>query len=262
MPHRTTTITTWNVNGLRAAISHGLLDWIAGSGADVLCLQETKALPQDVPQLATALGSYRAYWQPARKKGYSGVVTLTRIEPDAVAPLGIPAFDEEGRVLMADFGPVTLINAYFPNSQAARARLPYKLEFCQALLDACQRLRKAGRSVILCGDYNIAHTEIDLTNPRQNVENPGFLPEERAWMDRFLAAGYLDAFRMLHPEPERYTWWSYRFEARKKNIGWRIDTHCISPDLAPSVEDCVILPEVMGSDHCPVALTLKGFPAA
>lgn len=249
-------IVSWNVNGIRAAYKKGLLDFVQTEQPDILCLQETKAHPEQLPgELKEALG-YHTYYASAVRKGYSGVSIWSRIEPQSIRNMDITEFDDEGRVLIADYGDFTLINGYFPNSQEAGKRLDYKLRFLQALRSMCDEMTDAGRKLIICGDYNIAHTPIDLANPESNSENPGYLPEERAWMDSFLAAGYIDTFREFTQDGGHYTWWSYRFGARERNIGWRIDYHCINPQLRDQLRSSVILPGVMGSDHCPVRVEL------
>ncbi|HPC15667.1 MAG TPA: exodeoxyribonuclease III [Candidatus Hydrogenedentes bacterium] len=252
-----TRIVSWNVNGLRAALRNGFLEWLASDRPDILCLQETRAMPGEIDAgVFEALG-YRLYWNPARKPGYSGTALFAKKPPVSVTPFGVEEFDNEGRIQMAEYKDFTLINAYFPNSQPERARIAYKLAFCESLRDRCVALRKAGRHVLLCGDYNIAHTEIDLARPKENVDNPGFLPEERAAMDAFLAAGHVDTFRHFCKEPGHYTWWSYRGRAREKNIGWRLDYHCVDADFLPRVKSSSILKEITGSDHCPVAVEIR-----
>ncbi len=256
-------IASWNVNGIRSAHSKGLLDWIAAENPDVICLQETKAHPDQLPKelLAPLDGGgrpYKAYWASAKKKGYSGVALLCRSEPRSVSYLGVREFDEEGRVLAADFGGLTVISAYFPNSQDGGARLGYKLDFCRAIREFCDGITARGGHVVLSGDYNIAHTPIDLARPKENEENPGYLPEERAWMDEFTGAGYVDTFRALHPgEPGHYSWWSYRTRAREHNVGWRIDYHCVDPGIRTRIRSAAIRSDVTGSDHCPVTLELE-----
>ena len=229
----------------------------------MVCLQETKARPE---QLSAALREikdnegipYHVYWASAQKAGYSGVAIYTKTEPLEVKTLGIDEFDHEGRVLQADFKDITIISAYFPNSQDAGKRLNYKLTFCDAILSLCQEFRRQKRHFVLCGDYNIAHTPIDLARPKENETSAGYLPEERAWMSNFTAAGFVDTFRHFHPDQTgHYTWWSYRLYARARNVGWRIDYQCINPELLPAVESSIIRPDVKGSDHCPVEITLK-----
>jgi exodeoxyribonuclease-3 len=255
-------IVSWNVNGIRAVEKRGFADWVRRESPDLLCLQETKVQPDQLSAALTGLkdgdgNTYRSYWASARKKGYSGTAIYSKQEPVEAKLLGIPEFDDEGRTLQADFKDFVLICAYFPNSQDAGARLGYKLDFCAAMLDLCNSLVSAGRHIVLCGDYNIAHTPIDLARPRENEGNAGYLPEERAWMDTFTAAGYADTFRALHPgETGHYSWWSYRGAARERNVGWRIDYHCVDRAFMPKVKSSIIRPDVQGSDHCPVQIEL------
>jgi exodeoxyribonuclease III len=252
---------SWNVNGIRACAGKGLFDWLAAESPDVLCLQETKASPEQLTPgfiaPAHSGGAYHSYWASAKKKGYSGVAIYSKAEPRSVSYLGEGGYDDEGRALVADFGSFVLVSAYFPNSQDGGARLAYKLGFCDSVLALCDRLVAKKRHVVVCGDWNIAHTPIDLANPKANEGNPGYLPEERAWMDKYLAAGYVDGFRRLHPEPGRYTWWTVRVKgARERNVGWRLDYHCVDEGLMPAVKDAAIHPAVLGSDHCPVSMDL------
>ncbi len=255
------TVVSWNVNGIRAVEKKGFLDWLSAEAPDVLCLQETKAHRGQVTEVLTDPvlpgGSWKSWWSSAKKAGYSGTAIYSKTEPLDVRTLGIPAFDDEGRVIMAEFPEAVVISAYFPNSQEAGARLGYKLEFCEAILEACDSMVSSGKNVILCGDYNIAHKPIDLANPKANEGNPGYLPAERAWMDRFTGKGYVDTFRAFCDEPKRYTWWSYRFHAREKDIGWRIDYECVNPAFMDRVVSSAILKDVTGSDHCPVKLTYE-----
>lgn len=250
---------SWNVNGIRAAEKKGLLDWLSRELPDVLCLQETKAhkgqVAAELAEPAFAGTVYKSWWSSAKKAGYSGTAIYSRIEPDDVRILGASEFDDEGRVTIASFPEADIISAYFPNSQDAGARLGYKLEFNAAIREECDRIVASGRNVILCGDYNVAHKPIDLANPKSNEKNPGYLPEERAWMDSFIGAGYIDTFRAFCAEPKQYTWWSYRFHAREKNVGWRIDYACVNPGFMDRVATSTILSDVMGSDHCPVKIT-------
>ncbi|MDR1949365.1 MAG: exodeoxyribonuclease III [Spirochaetaceae bacterium] len=256
-------ILSWNVNGIRAVEKRGFVRWFEEESPDILCLQETKASPdqlsEDLLEVRDKTGNpYKAYWASAKRKGYSGTAIYSKREPRELGLMGIPAFDDEGRVLRADFKDFVLICAYFPNSQDAGARLGYKLDFCAAILDLCDRLRASGRHILLCGDYNIAHTSIDLARPKENEGNAGYLPEERAWMDTFTAAGYVDTFRSFHPgEGGHYSWWSYRALARVRNVGWRIDYHCVDPGFMPRVAASIIRPDVEGSDHCPVQIELR-----
>jgi exodeoxyribonuclease-3 len=255
-------ILSWNVNGIRAVEKRGFVRWVRDESPDILCIQETKASPDQLsPELirpADQAGQpYFSFWASAKKKGYSGTAVYSKTEPEEVKLLGIAAFDDEGRVLQADYRDFVLICAYFPNSQEAGARLGYKLDFCAAMLDLCNSLTARGRSFVLCGDYNIAHTHIDLARPKENEGNAGYLPEERAWMDAFTGAGYIDTFRHFRPgEGGHYSWWSYRGCARTRNVGWRIDYHCVDPGFMGRVKRSIIRPDVPGSDHCPVELEL------
>jgi exodeoxyribonuclease-3 len=256
-------ILSWNVNGIRAVEKRDFIPWFRGESPDALCLQETKASPE---QLSAELlnitakdgKAYKAYWASAKRKGYSGVAIYSKTEPLDVKPMGVAAFDDEGRVLQADYKDFVLICAYFPNSQDAGARLGYKLDFCAAMMELCNKLVRKGRHLVLCGDYNIAHTPIDLARPKENEGNAGYLPEERAWMDRFTAAGYVDTFRQRHPgETGHYSWWSYRGGARERNVGWRIDYHCVDQAFLPRIKSSVIRPDVQGADHCPVQVEVS-----
>lgn len=249
---------SWNVNGIRAVTRKGFLDWLARESPDILCVQETKAQPDQLtPELRRPSG-HHAYWHSARRKGYSGVATFSKTEPLRVeAGFGIEEFDVEGRVLMTEHPDFKLFNVYFPNGKRNHERLDYKLRFYAAFLDHCDALLAQGERLIVCGDVNTAHREIDLARPKQNEKTSGFLPEEREWIDRYLAHGFVDAFRAFHPdEPEQYTWWSYITNARARNVGWRIDYHLVSENLVPAVTGASILPGVTGSDHCPITLEL------
>ncbi|MBQ0050879.1 MAG: exodeoxyribonuclease III [Treponema sp.] len=255
-------IISWNVNGIRAVEKKGFVDWIGESDADVVCIQETKARPEQLSEElmnpASKNGSnYKSYFHSAVKAGYSGTAIFSRIEPDSVENLGDPLFDDEGRVTIAKFGTLAVISAYFPNSQDAGARLGYKLDFCAAILKKCDSLVAEGFDIVLNGDYNIAHKPIDLANPKSNEKNAGYLPEERDWMTLFTSSGYVDTFRHFCQEPQKYTWWSYRFHAREKNIGWRIDYQCVNEKFLPKVKNSYILAEVLGSDHCPIVIEIE-----
>jgi len=248
---------SWNVNGLRAIEKKGFADIVSELDAEIVALQEIKASPEQLPETVLNLPGYKAYWFPASKKGYAGVGTYARTEPVRVI-YGIDHHDHdyEGRVLTLEFADFFFVNTYFPNAQHGLTRIDYKLAFNNDLLTFLNDLAQK-KSVVICGDFNVAHREIDLTNPKQNVKNPGFTPEERAWMDTFLAAGYVDTFRMFNENPGQYTWWSYRFNARAKNIGWRIDYFCVDEKSATRVKGAEIRPEIMGSDHCPVVLHFR-----
>jgi exodeoxyribonuclease-3 len=245
---------SWNVNGIRAVEKKGFITTLAGFDADVVCLQETKAQPDQLSEELKNIPGYTSYWHSAERKGYSGVAFYSRLVPMAVHyGLGDPEFDCEGRVLTLEFDNYYLVNIYFPNAGEKLIRLDFKLRFNERLVAFAKEL-PAKKAVILCGDFNVAHKEIDLKNPKTNVKNAGFTPEERAWMDSFVEAGYVDTFRIFNQEPEQYTWWSYRFSARAKNIGWRIDYFCVDQVAKTRVKNAAILKDVLGSDHCPVEL--------
>lgn len=249
---------SWNVNGLRAARKKGFLEWLAQNKPDVVGLQETKCHPDQLDDVLRQPDGYFAYWASAEKKGYSGTVLYSLREPNSVQiGLGIPEFDREGRTIVAHYDDFTLINAYFPNGSRDHSRVPFKMAYKQAFLTYCNRLRSEGKSVIFCGDVNTAHKEIDLARPKQNQKTTGFLPEERVWIDETVSQGYIDTFRALHPDQEgAYSWWTYIGGARERNVGWRLDYFFISPELLPRVKAAAIHPEVSGSDHCPVSLTI------
>jgi len=249
---------SWNVNGIRAAQKKGLVDWIKAEQPDVLCLQETKAQPEQLDDELLSLAGYHTYWASAEKKGYSGVALYSREEPQSVQiGLGTEEFDVEGRTIIADYGDFVLLNAYFPNGSRDLSRVPYKMAFKEAFLDVVNDLQAKKRPVVFCGDVNTAHKPIDLARPKQNEKSTGFLPLERAWIDKVVEQGYIDTFRLLYPDQEdAYSWWAYWGNARANNVGWRIDYFFVSPDLRDRVEDAVIHADVMGSDHCPVSLAL------
>ncbi len=250
-------IISWNVNGIRAVEKKGFIDFVKESDGDIIAIQETKASEEQLGDNLLNIDGYRSYFKCATKKGYSGVAIYTKKEPLKIEDLGVEEFDDEGRTIIAHYEKFILINCYFPNSQAEGARLDYKLRFCDEILDRCNALVKEGKNIVLCGDYNIAHTPIDLKNPKSNEKNAGYLPQEREWMTKFLSNGYSDVFREAHADEEgHYTWWSYRFKAREKNIGWRIDYLCVNESFKDSVKDPEILNDVMGSDHCPVSLKI------
>jgi len=252
-----TTILSWNVNGIRAVGKKGFSEWLRAADPDILCVQETKAHPEQVPPEVAQPEGYHVYWASAVKKGYSGVAVYTRKEPMEVSPMGIDRFDDEGRLLQLHFEDFVLITAYFPNSQAAGKRLDYKIDFCNELKKVCDGHVAAGRRVVLCGDYNISHKPIDLARPKENEQSAGYLPEERAWMDEFIEGGYVDTFRMFNSEGGNYTWWSMITKGRERNVGWRLDYHCVDEETAGLVRSAGILNDVMGSDHCPVSVTLE-----
>lgn len=251
-------ITTWNVNGFRAILRKEALSWIPDVGSDILCFQETKLQLDQINEEQASLDGYSSVWHSAERKGYSGVVTFSKPEPvDTEKGIGIKEFDVEGRVIRSQYEDYFLYNIYFPNGGQENKRVPYKLSFYEKLLEICDRLHQDGKNIIITGDFNTAHNEIDLKNPKSNEKNTGFLPEEREWIDLYLKHGFVDAFRELHPEREEYTWWTYRFNARKNNAGWRLDYFLVSEKYMNFVEDVIIHSDIMGSDHCPVSLILK-----
>ena len=250
---------SWNVNGIRAGQKKGFLDWLHETKPDVLGIQETKAHPEQLDEVLRNPEGYFTYWASAEKKGYSGVGLYSRTEPnDVKIGLGIPEYDAEGRTIIAEYDDFTFITAYFPNGGRDKKRVPFKMAYKEAFLEYCNNLLEQGKQVIFCGDVNTAHNEIDLARPKGNHKTTGFMPEERAWIDKVIGQGYIDIFRDLNPELEgAYNWWSMRSGARERNVGWRIDYFFISPDLRTKVETAEIHADIMGSDHCPISLTLK-----
>ncbi|MBI4384150.1 MAG: exodeoxyribonuclease III [Nitrospinae bacterium] len=250
-------IISWNVNGFRAILRKGFHEWLEQASPDVLCLQETKVCREQLDEIHADPDGYAAVWNSAEKKGYSGVTTWSRKKPKAVhLGLGIDRFDREGRVIRHEYPQFDLLNVYFPSGTSGPERVRFKLEFYDAFLEHCENLRERGKKLVVCGDVNTAHKTIDLKNPKANEKNSGFLPIERAWIDKFIAQGYVDIFRKFHPEPGQYTWWTYRSNAREKNIGWRIDYFFVTEDLAGKVKDAFIQSEIAGSDHCPIGLDI------
>ena len=249
---------SWNVNGIRAAQRKGFLDWLHAEGPDVLTVQETKARPEQLDDELRQPEGYHSWWVSAEKKGYSGVGLFSKTEPiDIKLGMGIEKFDSEGRTIIADFGAFTLMSTYLPNGKGSAERLRYKMEYKEAFLEYADKLRAAGKSVVFCGDINTAHNEIDLTHPKPNAKYSGFLREERDWMDKVVAQGYIDSYRHLNPDKVgAYSWWSMRSGARAKNVGWRLDYFFISSDLLDNMSNAEIHADVMGSDHCPISLTL------
>jgi len=248
---------SWNVNGIRAVIRKGFWDWLDADAPDLLCLQETRIHTDQLTDEMLHPPDHHSYWSTGEKKGYSGVATFSRHEPQAVrAGLEQSRFDVEGRVLTTEFPGFTLLNAYFPSGQRGHERVAYKLEFYDALLTHCRGLQAQGHRLVVCGDFNTAHQPIDLARPAQNKKTSGFLPEEREALARWLENGFVDSFRALHPDEEAYTWWTYRSNARARNVGWRLDYFLVEETLMPFVQDACILDDVPGSDHCPVELRL------
>lgn len=255
-----TTLYSWNVNGLRAVHrKEKFLPWLQTTQPDILCLQETKCTPDQLPAELRQPVGYHSYWAAAEKRGYSGVALYSKTAPRSVSiGLDIPEFDREGRTILAEYDDFVFIGAYFPNGSRDHSRVPFKMAYKAAFLARCEALRAHGKSVIFCGDINTSHQPIDLARPRQNQKHTGFLPEERAWIDEVVGQGYVDTFRAMHPdEAGAYTWWSYIGGARARNVGWRLDYFFTTPDLLPRIAAANIHPQVDGSDHCPVSLTLS-----
>ncbi len=245
---------SWNVNGIRAAVNKGFEDFFATADADIFCVQETKAQPE---QVELDLDGYHEHWCSAEKKGYSGVAVWSKVKPlNVTRGMGIPEHDNEGRVLTLEFADFHLVNVYTPNSKRGLLRLDYRTQAWDVDFLAYVKQLEKTKPVIFCGDLNVAHKEIDLANPKPNVKNAGFTPEERASFDKVIEAGFIDTFREFETGVGHYSWWSYMGGARSRNVGWRIDYFCISPALRPRLKEAFILPEVMGSDHCPVGITL------
>ncbi len=248
---------SWNVNGIRAVQKKGFVDWVLQETPDVLCLQETKAHFYQLDEELTNIEGYYSYWNAPARKGYSGVTTYTREKPVSVwYGIGVDRYDEEGRMIVTEYPAFTLLNIYFPNGQKDQDRLDYKLEFYDAVLAYCKGLVDDGKKVAVCGDFNTAHHSIDLKNPKSNEKNSGFLPIEREYLDKWMDSGFIDSFRYFYPDTVKYSWWSYKFQARPNNVGWRIDYFVVSSNLIDCVRNADILCDVMGSDHCPVALYL------
>lgn len=252
-------IISYNVNGIRAAIKKGFLDWLKTNPADVICVQETKAVKDDVDHKQFNALGYHNYWFSAQKKGYSGVAVFSKKEPDKVEyGNGHGPSDDEGRVIQLDFDDTRLINAYFPSGTSGDERQAFKYKWLDEFYAWVNKLKKKNPKLILCGDYNIAHKEIDIHDPKGNKNSSGFLPEEREWMTKFLGSGWIDTFREFHPEPHRYSWWSQRFPTvRAQNKGWRIDYISVTDALRKSLKDAEIYPDIKHSDHCPIYLDIK-----
>ena len=250
-------IISWNVNGIRSVYNKGFVEWFTKESPDILCLQEIKADFEQFPEELKELPGYQIFHSSAEKKGYSGVATFIREKTLDTKKSGKLIYDSEGRVLIHELKNFFLVNCYFPNGSRDHKRVPFKMAFCDDILSIINRLQEK-KPVIITGDFNTAHKPIDLKNPKTNTKTTGFLPEERAWMDKFTAQGWIDIYRLLHPEQEgAYTWWSNFSNCRERNIGWRIDYFFISPKLLPKVKSAGILPNVKGSDHCPVTLDLN-----
>ena len=251
-------IISYNVNGIRAAISKGLLEWLDGVSPDVVCFQELKATPDQIPVMEIEAMGYHCYWFSAKKKGYSGVGILSKKEPDNVVfGMNNALYDDEGRFLRADFGDLSVVSVYHPSGTTGEERQDFKMEWLDFFRKYVNELRKQRPNLVLSGDYNICHEAIDIHDPVRNATNSGFLPEERQWFTDFLSDGYIDSFRTLCKEPSHYSWWSYRANARENNKGWRIDYHILTDSLKDNLVSAAILPEARHSDHCPILVEIK-----
>jgi len=251
-------ILCWNVNGIRAAEKKGLSLWLKKVAPDILCLQEIKATPEQLPPHLRNAPGYHIFWNPGERKGYSGVATFSKQKPTRIdLGFGREEFDSEGRTLITTYPQFTLMNIYFPNGKKNKDRLQYKLDFYDEFLTYADTLKAKKKNIVVCGDFNTAHKEIDLARPKENEHISGFLPVERAWIDTFIDHGYVDTFRRFHAEPDQYSWWDLKTGARARNVGWRIDYFFINKEFLPCVKDAFIMQDVQGSDHCPVGIELK-----
>ncbi|HOO33643.1 MAG TPA: exodeoxyribonuclease III [Thermotogota bacterium] len=249
---------SWNVNGIRAIHRKTKYEWIKTYDADIVCIQETKAHPEQLTKAQLNIDGYYSFYESAQRRGYSGVAVFTKEKPlEVINGLGIEAFDSEGRVLEVIYDDFTLFNVYFPNGRASAERLDFKMAFYDAFLNKMNKLLEKGRKVIVCGDVNTAHKEIDLARPKENSQSSGFLPTEREWIDRFLEIGFVDSLRVFNQAADLYSWWDYKTKARDRNIGWRIDYFYVSENMRDEMTNASIHSEVMGSDHCPIELVLK-----
>ena len=253
-----TRIVTYNVNGIRSALSKGLLNWLVATNPDIICLQEIKALPEQIDSKPLIALGYDLYWYSAQKKGYSGVAIFSKLKPDHVEyGCGIKKYDDEGRVLRLDFGTISVLSVYMPSGSSGEERQAFKMVWLCDFQKYIEELVKLRPNLIICGDYNICHQAIDIHNPISNARSSGFLPEEREWIDSFIKTGFIDTFRYFNKEPHNYTWWSFRANSRAKNLGWRIDYTLVSKSLENKLERVAILADAKYSDHCPVLLEMS-----
>ena len=251
-------IVTYNVNGIRAAMSKGLIDWISQVSPDVLCVQEIKANPDQVGVFEFEELGYHHYWYPAQKKGYSGVAIFTKQKPKHIEyGCGTKEYDDEGRILRIDFEEFSVMSVYHPSGSSGDLRQAFKMEWLGAFLNYINQLKATYPNLVICGDFNICHKAIDIHNPKSNANTSGFLPEEREWMEQFINSGFVDSFRYFNQEPHQYSWWSYRAGSRAKNLGWRIDYNFVTDNLKNRISRSVILPSAIHSDHCPVLLEMS-----
>jgi exodeoxyribonuclease-3 len=250
-------ILCWNVNGIRAVSKKGFPEWLHRESPDILCVEEIKAQQEQLGNDLREPGGYHVYWNSAEKKGYSGVAIFSRDKPTRLQySFGVRRFDDEGRLIIAEYPGFILFNMYFPNGKLSKERLDYKMDFYESFLDFIDPLLKEDKRLVVCGDFNTAHHEIDLARPRENEKVSGFLPIERAWMDKFVDHGFVDTFRHFNKEPSQYTWWDLKTRARERDVGWRIDYIFISANLLGALTGAFIMPEIMGSDHCPIGIEL------
>ncbi|MCD1294570.1 exodeoxyribonuclease III [Methanocella sp. CWC-04] len=249
---------SWNVNGIRAVLKKGTLQQLMAKSPDILCIQETKAVEEQVPEDIKYHNGYHAYFSSAVKKGYSGVALFTKEKPLSVwHGFGIKRFDDEGRAIIADYGRFILMNIYFPNGKMSKERLDYKMDFYEAFLEYADGLKAEGKNIVVCGDLNTAHMDIDLARPKENEKTSGFLPGERAWIDKFVSHGYIDTFRVFNKDPGHYSYWDMKTRARERNVGWRIDYFFIDEGLIRDLASAFLMPEIPGSDHCPAGIDIK-----
>lgn len=251
-------VLSWNVNGIRAVDKKGFFQWLTKEKPDIICLQEIKALKEQLPSHLRNTPNYHLYINSAEKKGYSGVATYTKLKPlDVKMDFGIEKFDREGRILITEYSKFILFNIYFPNGKKNQERLDYKLDFYDTFLAYADNLKAKGKNIVVCGDFNTAHKEIDLARPKENEKISGFLPIERAWIDTFIDHGYIDIFREFNKQSEEYSWWDMKTRARERNVGWRIDYFFVNKEFMKYVKNAFILQEVLGSDHCPIGIEIE-----